>query len=65
MRRRGRPILGAIAGLFLGIFLAVDLQFFRIWSLTKASETILPAAGLVLGLLLGLVAPLGKPKSGY
>lgn len=65
MRRRGRPILGAFSGLLLGIFLAVDLHLFQVWSLSKSSEIILPGAGLVLGFLLGLRPLFGAKTSRY
>jgi hypothetical protein len=58
--RRGRPILGAIAGLFLGVFVALDLMMFRVRTLDDLSVIGLPAIGLVLGIVLGLVAPFSK-----
>ncbi|HUH07572.1 MAG TPA: hypothetical protein VML96_07170 [Egibacteraceae bacterium] len=60
VRRRGRPVLGAIAGLFLGIFVAVDLQQFAIRPLDNWSVLGLPTLGLVLGLALGRFAPLRR-----
>ncbi len=60
--RRGRPILGAIAGFFFGLFVALDLLFFDVIPLDSAVLTIAPVVGLVLGIILGLWAPLG-PKS--
>ncbi len=63
MKRRGRPILGAICGLLLGVFLALDLHMLHIWTLSKASETVLPAAGLVVGLLLGLTGPIKRQRT--
>ena len=62
MRRRGRPILGALAGLLLGVFAALDLHVFGVWALSKSSETVLPLAGLTLGLFLGTTAPLGRRR---
>jgi hypothetical protein len=56
---RGRPVLGAIAGLFLGIFVAVDLQQFGIRPLDNLSVIGLPLIGLVLGLVVAYFAPLG------
>jgi hypothetical protein len=60
LMRRGRPILGAISGLFLGIFVALDLMMFKVRTLDNLSVIGLPAIGLILGVVLGLVAPFGK-----
>lgn len=54
MRRRGRPVLGAISGLIFGGFLTIDLQILNVWKLTAASEITLPLVGLAIGLALGL-----------
>lgn len=56
---KGRPVLGAIAGLLLGLFLALDLQQFGIRPLDNLSVIGLPLLGLVLGLLVAYFAPLG------
>lgn len=56
---KGRPVLGAIAGLFLGIFVAIDLQQFGIRPLDNLSVIGLPLMGLVLGLVVAYFAPLG------
>jgi hypothetical protein len=57
---RGRkPILGALGGLFLGAFVAIDLQQFSLRPLDNLSVIGLPVIGLVLGLVLGLTVPLG------
>jgi hypothetical protein len=63
-RTRGRPVLGAICGLLLGVFLTLDLHMLHVWSLGKASETVLPIAGLVVGLGLGLLGPLRRRSAG-
>ena len=60
MKRRGRPVLGAIAGLLLGAFVAIDLMMFKVHRLDDVSVFGLPAIGLVLGILLGVVAPFGR-----
>jgi uncharacterized YccA/Bax inhibitor family protein len=60
MRRRGRPVLGAICGLFLGIFVALDLLMFNVRPLDTLSVVVLPLVGLVLGIVIGLAAPFGK-----
>lgn len=64
MKARGKPILGAIAGLFLGLFVAVDLQQFGIRPLDNLSVFGLPLIGLALGLGLALWAPFrrGRPS---
>lgn len=63
MKRRGRPVLGAVCGLLLGVFLALDLHMLHIWTLSKASETVLPVAGLVVGLALGLTGPVKRQRT--
>lgn len=55
MRRRGRPLLGAFSGLFLGLFLDVDLLIFGVVALDSAVLIVLPAVGLVLGIVLPLL----------
>ena len=57
---RGRPVLGAISGLFFGLFLALLLQQFGIWPLDNTRFFGLPAVGLVLGLLMAWWAPFGR-----
>ena len=54
---RGRPVLGAIAGLLFGLFVAFDLQQFGVRPLDNLSLFGLPIAGLVLGLVLAFTAP--------
>lgn len=56
-KRRGRPILGVIAGIFLGLFVGIDLLVLGVVPLDSAVLTITPLAGLALGLALALVAP--------
>lgn len=57
---KGRPVLGAISGLFFGIFLAVLLQQFGIRPLDNLSVIGLPILGVVLGLVMASVAPFGS-----
>lgn len=57
---KGRPVLGAISGLFFGIFLAVLLQQFGIRPLDNLSVIGLPILGVALGLLMATVAPFGS-----
>lgn len=56
---KGRPVLGVIAGLFFGLFLAITLQQMGIRPLDTVSVIGFPVAGLVLGLILAATAPFG------
>lgn len=56
---RGRPVRGAISGLFFGLFLALTLQQFAIRPLDTLSVVGLPLLGLVLGLVIARAAPFG------
>ncbi len=57
---KGKPVLGAISGLFFGIFLAVLLQQFGVRPLDNLSVIGLPILGIVLGLIMATVAPFGS-----
>lgn len=57
---KGRPVLGAISGLFLGLFVALLLQQFGIRPLDNLSVIGLPILGLVLGLGMAAAAPFGS-----
>jgi hypothetical protein len=59
---RGHPILGVIAGILLGLFVAADLVMWKVTTLTTPVLFGLPAAGLVLGLLLAVVTPFGRRR---
>ena len=61
---KGRPVLGAIAGLFFGLFVAVDLQQFSVRPLDSLSLFGLPALGLVVGILFAAWAPFGRKRAG-
>jgi len=56
--QRGHPVVGAIAGFFLGLFLAIDLLLLGAIPLDNALVVLLPVLGLVAGIALGLFAPL-------
>jgi hypothetical protein len=56
-RVRGRPVLGAFAGFFFGLFLATDLLLFSVFPLDSILVVLLPLAGLVLGVGLGCTVP--------
>lgn len=60
---RGRPILGAISGLFFGAFLSLTLMLWGIWPLDRMSVFGLPALFLVIGILLAMLAPLGRKRA--
>lgn len=49
--RRGKPVLGTLSGLLLGVFLALDLQQFGIRPFDTLMVIGLPAAGLMLGVI--------------
>jgi hypothetical protein len=51
-RRRGRPVLGAICGFLLGLFIGLDLLLFGVLPLNSIVLTILPFVGLVAGFFL-------------
>lgn len=63
MKQHGRPVLGAISGFFLGLFLGLDLLFFGVVPLDSAVITVAPVLGLVLGLVLAFAAPFGRTKA--
>jgi hypothetical protein len=63
MKARGRPVLGAVNGFFLGLFLALDLLFFGVVRLDSVLITILPIAGIVVGIVLGFWGPLGRSRA--
>ena len=60
MRRRGRPVLGGISGLFFGLFVALDLFMFEVYASDSPLILALPVLGLIVGVALGLWAPLGR-----
>ena len=64
MKAHGRPVLGAINGFFLGLFVALDLLFFGVVRLDSVVITILPIAGIVVGIVLGFWGPLGRSRVG-
>ena len=52
----GRTIAAAVLGFFFLLFVAADLVLFGVVPLNSVVVTILPAAGLVLGAVLGALA---------
>ncbi len=62
MRFRGRPVLGAIMGLLFGLFVALDLVFFKVVASGSPLMLVLPIAGVVIGIAGGLAAPFGRER---
>ena len=60
----GRPVLGAIAGFFLGLFVWVDLILFGVLPLEGSLGYFLPILGVVGGLAMAKWAPLGSRAPG-
>ncbi len=56
----GRRVLGAISGLFAGLFIGLDLLFFGVVRLDSVLLTILPVIGLIGGIGLAMWAPRGR-----
>ncbi|CAN5666584.1 hypothetical protein BH20ACT1_BH20ACT1_11570 [soil metagenome] len=59
---RGRPLLGGLAGFFLGIFVAYDLLLLKVVVSDSPVFVVLPLALLVVGVLLGRWGPLGRSR---
>jgi hypothetical protein len=62
VKYRGRPVLAAICGFLLGVFLALDLVLFGIVQLDNIIVTLLPIIGLVVGVALAIWAPFGRDR---
>jgi hypothetical protein len=63
MKYRGHPILAAICGFFLGVFLALDLVLFGIVQLDNIIVTLLPFIFLIVGVALAWWAPFGRNRA--
>jgi hypothetical protein len=63
VKSKGHPIRGAIAGLFFGLFLSLDLLIFGVVALDANILAILPILGLIAGTALGMAAPLQRGKT--
>ncbi len=61
---RGRPVLGAVAGFFFGLFLAVTLVLAGVLPLNSVLVTLLPFVGIGYGLALAALAPFGRRRAG-
>lgn len=55
--------MGAIAGFFFFLFLALDLLFFGVIPLKSPVITIMPILGIIAGLVWAKFAPLGRSSS--
>ena len=60
MRVRGRPVLGAIAGFFFGLFLSITLLTNGVLATDNILLLVFPILFLILGILWGYWAPLGS-----
>ena len=63
MRAKGRPILGAFAGFFLGIGLSLILLTAGVVALNSIVLTLLPVVLLVLGIVWAFIAPMPGKKA--
>jgi hypothetical protein len=63
MKRRGRPILGAVTGFFTGLFLGLTLLSFGVIPLDSILLTALPVIGLVVVFAIAMWAPIGGKRS--
>ena len=61
-RPRGRAVLGAFAGFLLFLFVAIDLLLFGVIPLQSALITVLPLLGILIGVVWGRRAPLGRKQ---
>ena len=64
MRRGGHPILGAIVGFLLFLFIAIDLVLFGVISTYSNVVSILAIAGIVVGFLWGWWSPIKRVHVG-
>jgi NADH:ubiquinone oxidoreductase subunit 4 (subunit M) len=58
-RRRTHTVLGAISGLLLGVFVAIDLVLFGVIAFESGLVWLFPVLGLVLGIVVGRTSPFG------
>jgi hypothetical protein len=61
---QGRPVAGAISGLFFGIFLTFALLQMSVFALDSNLVVIVPIAMLILGGVWGYFAPLKFLRGG-
>jgi len=58
-RPHGRPVLGGIAGFFLGLFVWLDLILFGVLPLESGIGYLLPVLGIAAGIGIAMWAPFG------
>lgn len=63
MRDHGRPVLGAFLGFLFGLFLALDLLMLKVVTSDSVILTVLPILFLVVGIVLGVWAPLRRRQA--
>ena len=61
---KGRPVLGGVAGFFLGAFVAYDLLLAKVVVSDSPLVVALPVLLLAVGVGIGMWAPLGRRRSG-
>lgn len=54
---KGRPVLGVVGGLLFGLFVALDLVFFRVVASDSVLVVLAPIFGVLLGVALAAWAP--------
>jgi hypothetical protein len=62
MNRRGHPIIGAIAGFFCLLGMGMLLVTTATVAVGNMVLGLLPILGIIIGLVIGLVAPFGRAK---
>jgi hypothetical protein len=60
--RRGRPVLGVIGGLLLGLGGAILIQQFGLWPLDALLLFGLPVICILLGVIMARSAPFGGSR---
>ena len=63
MKRRGHPALGGLAGFLFGLGLAITMLVFGVVRLDSILLVVAPVLLLVLGIVWGKLAPLGRAPS--
>ena len=59
---KGHPILGGFFGLLFGVFVALDLTFFKVTPLSTVVLVACLVGGRVLGLAVAAVGPIGRRR---
>jgi cell division protein FtsX len=60
--QRGRPVLGVLGGLLLGLGGAVLIQQFGLWPLDALLLYGLPVVCILIGVMVARMAPFGKGR---